>query len=226
MLPAQTRGVKPDRSFRLTLTAAAHRMNRGSAFMRDPDKPRQIVDAAIRVFARKGYWSSRVSDIAREAGIAAGTIYLYFKTKEDILITVFREKMAEFVSALWRAIAEEPDPVAKVRRLVSMHFEILERHPEMAEVVQVELRQGQKFFRGPATHEIAAYFALIASVLEEGVAAGQFRRDLPVKLATKMLFGAMDQMATSWVLGKRGYRLADTAPAVADLFLQGIAAIT
>ena len=104
-----------------------------------------------------------------------------------------------------------------------MHFEILEQQPEMAEVVQVELRQGQKFFRGPATQEIAAYFALIASLLEEGVAAGLFRRDLPVKVATKMLFGAMDQMATSWVLGKRGYRLADTAPAVADLFLQGIA---
>jgi TetR/AcrR family fatty acid metabolism transcriptional regulator len=200
-------------------------MNDGSAsIMRDPDKPQQIIDAAVRVFARKGYWSSRVLDIAREAGIAAGTIYLYFPNKEEILITLFREKMAGFVSALWRAIAEEPDAVTKVTRLVYLHFEILEQHPDLAEVVQVELRQGQKFFRGPATQEIAAYFALISSVLEEGVAAGTFRRDLPVKVATKMLFGAMDQMATSWVLGKRGYRLVDTAPAVADLFLQGIAA--
>jgi len=192
--------------------------------MRDPDKPQQIIDAAIRVFARRGYFNSRVSDIAREAGIAAGTIYLYFETKEEILITLFREKMAEFVSALWRAITDEPDAVAKVRRLVSLHFDMLERHPELAEVVQVELRQGQKFFRGPATQEIAAYFALIESVLEEGVAAGRFRRDLPVKVVGKMLFGAMDQMATSWVLGKRGYRLADSAAPVADVFLQGIAA--
>jgi TetR/AcrR family transcriptional regulator, fatty acid metabolism regulator protein len=200
-------------------------MNRGSALtMRDPDKPRQIVDAAVRVFARKGYWSSRVSDIAREAGIAAGTIYLYFETKEDILIRVFREKMAEFVAALWAAIAQEADAEAKLRRLVHMHFEILEREPELAAVVQVELRQGQKFFHGPATHEISAYFTLISSVLEEGVASGRFRRDLPIKVATKMLFGAMDQMATSWVLGKRGYRLVATAPTVADLFLQGIAA--
>jgi TetR/AcrR family fatty acid metabolism transcriptional regulator len=201
-------------------------MNRDSSrkIMRDPDKPQQIIDAAVRVFARKGYWNSRVSDIAREAGIAAGTIYLYFETKEDILITLFRDKMARFVSALWQAIAGEPDATAKLRRLITMHFEILEREPELAEVVQVELRQGQKFFRGPATQEIAAYFALIASVLEEGVASGQFRRDLPVKVATKMLFGTMDQMATSWVLGKRGYRLAAVAPTVADLFLQGIAA--
>ncbi|HJR52068.1 MAG TPA: TetR/AcrR family transcriptional regulator [Gemmatimonadales bacterium] len=191
--------------------------------MRDSDKPQQIIEAAVRVFARKGYFSSRVSDIAREAGIAAGTIYLYFKTKEDILIMLFRDKMAAFVASLRRAIVDEPDAVAKVRRLVSLHFEMLEGNPDLAEVVQVELRQGQKFFRGASSQEIAAYFALIGSILEEGVGQGHFKSDLPVKVATKMLFGAMDQMATSWVLGKRGYRLVDTAPAVADLFLHGVA---
>lgn len=192
--------------------------------MRDPDKPQQIIEAAVRVFARKGYFNSRVSDIAREAGIAAGTIYLYFKTKEDILTTLFREKMAEFVAKLWKAMADQPDPVSKVRRLVYLHFDLLERNPELAEVVQIELRQGQKFFRGASSQEIASYFALIGSVLEEGVAAGRFRANLPVKVATKMLFGTMDQMATSWVLGKREYRLVDTADAVANLFLQGVAA--
>jgi TetR/AcrR family fatty acid metabolism transcriptional regulator len=192
--------------------------------MRDPDKPQQIIAAAVRIFARKGYWNARVSDIAREAGIAAGTIYLYFDTKEDILVTLFRQKMDGFVSAARKAVGSEPDAESKLRRLVAMHFSILEEDPELAEVVQVELRQGQKLFRGPATQEIAGYFALIAGVLEEGVAEGRFRRDLPVKVATKMFFGAMDQLATSWVLGKRGYRLSDTAPTVADIFLGGIAA--
>jgi len=192
--------------------------------MRDPDKPQQIIEAAVQVFARKGYYNSRVSDIAREAGIAAGTIYLYFKTKDDILVTLFRDKMAEFVGALRKAIADEPDAASKVRRLVLLHFCMLEEHPELAEVVQVELRQGQKFFRGASSQEIGAYFALIGSVLEEGLAEGRFRSSLPVKVATKMLFGAMDQMATSWVLGKRGYRLVDAADAVAEIFLQGVAA--
>jgi TetR/AcrR family fatty acid metabolism transcriptional regulator len=194
--------------------------------MRDPDKPQQIIEAAVRVFARRGYYNSRVSDIAREAGIAAGTIYLYFKTKDDILVTLFRDKMAEFVGALRKAIAGEPDAASKVRRLVSLHFSMLEENPDLAEVVQVELRQGQKFFRGASSQEIGAYFALIGSVLEEGVAERRFRSDLPVKVATKMLFGAMDQMATSWVLGKRGYQLVDTADAVAEIFLQGVAAPT
>jgi TetR/AcrR family transcriptional regulator, fatty acid metabolism regulator protein len=198
-------------------------MNGGSvSAMRDPDKPQQIIDAAVRVFARNGFYNSRVSDIAREAGIASGTIYLYFKTKDEILVTLFREKMAAFVAALRTEIARERDPEAKIRRLVRLHFEVLEASPDMAEVVQVELRQGQKFFRGASAHEISAYFDLIGSILHEGVAGGVFRRDLPVKVATKMLFGAMDQVTTSWVLGKRGYRLADAAEPVANIFLKGV----
>ena len=190
--------------------------------MRDPDKPQQIIEAAIRVFARNGYYHSRVSDIAREAGIASGTIYLYFRTKDDILVTLFREKMAAWVEFVRREITGEADAVARLRKLVLLHFSVLEQHPDLAEVVQVELRQGHKFFRGASAHEVSAYFALIQSILEEGMAAGQIRGDVSAKIATKMLFGAMDQMATSWVLGKRGYRLAEAADAVATIFLRGV----
>jgi TetR/AcrR family fatty acid metabolism transcriptional regulator len=190
--------------------------------MRDPDKPQQIIDAAVRVFARSGYYNSRVSDIAREAGIASGTIYLYFKTKDEILVTLFREKMAQWVANARKRIASEPDAVAKIRRIVQLHFETLEESPALAEVVQVELRQGHKFFRGASAHEVSAYFDLIGSVLEEGVAAGLLRPDLPVKVATKVLFGAMDQVVTSWVLGKRGYSLTDSAAPVAAMFLKGV----
>jgi len=192
--------------------------------MRDPDKPQQIIAAAIRVFARGGYYNSRVSDIAREAGIASGTIYLYFKTKDEILVTLFREKMAEWVALVRRELAAERNPLAKIRKIVALHFKVLEENPDLAEVVQVELRQGQKFFRGASAHEVSAYFAVINDVLEEGVGAGLIRRDLPVKVATKMLFGAMDQLATSWVLGKRGYRLTEAAEPVATIFLQGVGA--
>ncbi len=191
--------------------------------MPEPDKHQQIIEAAVRIFARNGYYNSRVSDIAKEAGIASGTIYLYFKTKDEILVTLFREKMAEFVATVRKAIAAEPDAVAKLRRLIGLHFKLLEDHSEMAEVVQVELRQGQKFFRGASANEVSGYFDLISSVLEEGIAAGLFRSDLPIKTVRKVLFGAMDQMATSWVLGKRGYKLSETAEAVADIFLKGLA---
>ena len=200
-------------------------MNDGSVMPGDieSDKHQRIIDAAVRVFARKGYYSSRVADIAQEAGVAIGTIYLYFKTKEEILVTLFREKMAVFVRALGKVLSQEPDPPAKLRCLIRHHFEILESNPELAEVIQVELRQGNKFFRGASAREVGSYFDLIASVLDEGVATGHFRKELPTKVATKVLFGAVDQMTTSWVLGRRTYRLAETAGAVADLFLKGIA---
>jgi TetR/AcrR family fatty acid metabolism transcriptional regulator len=198
-------------------------MNRDSVTsMRAADKPHQIIDAAIRVFARHGYYNSRVSDIAREAGIASGTIYLYFKTKDAILVALFRQKMAEWVAGVRRAVAAEPDPVRKLRTIVALHFKVLQDNPALAEVVQVELRQGHKFFRGASAHEVSAYFDVIQAVLEEGIAAGRLRRELPVKVATKMLFGAMDQLATSWVLGKRAYRLTDAAEPVATLFLKGV----
>ena len=190
--------------------------------MRESDKHQQIVDAAVRVFARNGYYNSRVSDVAREAGVASGTIYLYFKTKDEILVTLFREKMAAWVAYVRDKIRDEADAVAKIRRLVALHFSVLEKDPALAEVVQIELRQGHKFFRGASAHEISAYFELIGSVLEEGQAAGTIRRDIAVKTAVKVLFGAMDQMATSWVLGKRKYRLSDAAEDVASIFLRGV----
>ena len=192
--------------------------------MRDPDKPQQIIEAAIRVFARNGYYNSRVSDIAREAGIAAGTIYLYFKTKDEILVTLFRQKMAEWVSLVRQEIADAQDPLEKIRRIVALHFRMIEAHPALAEVVQVELRQGHKFFRGASAREVSAYFDVIAEALEEGRLAGQIKKELPVKVATKMLFGAMDQLATSWVLGRRGSRLSEAAEHVTTIFLKGVCA--
>src|SRR5207253_10566162 len=130
-------------------------MNAGS-FMRESDKHQQIIEAAVRVFARNGYYNSRVSDVAREAGVASGTIYLYFKTKDDILVTLFREKMAEWVALVRKEIATEHDPLAKIRKIVALHFRVIQESPDLAEVVQVELRQGQQFFRGASAHEVSA----------------------------------------------------------------------
>src|SRR2546429_9240294 len=124
--------------------------------MRDPDKPHQIIDAAIRVFARNGYYNSRVSDIAREAGIASGTIYLYFKTKDEILVTLFREKMAEWVASVRREVAAERGPPAKGRENVGPPFQVLGENPEPAAGLHGQLRQRRKVFRGASRHESCA----------------------------------------------------------------------
>ena len=170
--------------------------------MRDPDKPQQIIDAAIRVFARNGYYNSRVSDIAREAGIASGTIYLYFKTKDEILVTLFRDKMAEWVASVRREVAAERDPLAKVRKIVALHFRVLEDNPELTEVLQVELRQGQKFFRGASAHEVSSYFGVINDVLEE---AARVRHDLGYPIIVSPFAQFVMTQAVLNVMGKERY---------------------
>src|SRR2546426_11488079 len=122
--------------------------------MRDPDKPQQIIDAAIRVFARNGYYNSRVSDIAREAGIASGTIYLYFKTKDEILVTLFRERMAEWVASVRREIAPAGGPGAKNPKNGALPLPGVEGKPELAEGVSGGLREGRKFLPGRPAPEV------------------------------------------------------------------------
>ena len=123
--------------------------------MKDPDKPQQIIEAAIRVFARKGYYNSRVSDIAREAGIASRHhLSLLQDQGRHPRHALPREDGGVRRASAARAIAGEPDPVAKVRPAGRLHFRMLEQDPELAEVVQVELRQGQKFFRGASAQEV------------------------------------------------------------------------
>lgn len=162
-------------------------------------------------------WTSR-----NERGSQAERSISTSRTKTTFLVTLFREKIAEFVESVGKAVAEEPDAIAKIRRLVRMHFEVFESNIDLAEVVQVELRQGQKFFRGASAREVTSYFTLIGSALTEGIDHDLFRKDLPVKVATKVLFGALDQMTTSWVLGARGYKLSEATEVVADIFLNGI----
>src|SRR5207302_10138245 len=141
--------------------------------------------------------------VAREAGVASGTIYLYFKTKDDILATLVREMMAAWVPFVREEIKGGGDPVAKIRRLVALHFSVLEKDPALAEVVQVELRQGHKFFRGASAHEISAYFELIGSVLEEGVAGGRSSPHPPVWVSAQRVLGGLEPVGDSWGLGKR-----------------------
>src|SRR5438105_8505067 len=110
-------------------------------------KRERILDAAVRVFAEKGFYGAKVSEIAREAGVADGTIYLYFKSKDDLLISLFEDRMAQINSALREKLATEPNALGKLRRFIEMHLELVETRRELVEVLTVELRQSSKFMR-------------------------------------------------------------------------------
>ena len=188
------------------------------------DKREAILRAATSVFAHNGYFNSKVADIAREAGVADGTVYLYFKSKEDILHSIFDRGVEEALGAARKQIESVADPKEKLRQIAFLHLERLGADRDLAVVFQVELRGSTKFMEEFSAAGFAEYLTLIRATFEEGQRAGVFRADLNAKVVAKILFGALDEMATNWILSKRRYKLAPMADQVLDIFLNGVTA--
>src|SRR6266700_3958661 len=187
-------------------------------------KRESILRAATRVFARNGYFNSKVADIARAADVADGTVYLYFKSKEEILHSIFDQNMAEAIAAGRKLIENLDDPRQKLRRIAKLHLERLGADRDLAVVFQVELRGSTKFMEEFSAAGFAEYLSLIRTTFEEGQRAGVFRKDLNAKVMAKILFGALDEMATNWIISKRRYQLEPMAGLVMDVFLNGVGA--
>ena len=188
------------------------------------DKRVAILRAATRVFARNGYFNSKVADIARAADVADGTVYLYFKSKEEILHSIFDQTVAEAVAAGRKLIEKLRDPREKLRRIAMLHLERLGADRDLAVVFQVELRGSTKFMEEFSAAGFAEYLDLLRGTFEEGQRAGVFRKELNAKLVSKILFGALDEMATNWIISKRSYKLEPMADVVMDVFLNGVSA--
>jgi len=187
------------------------------------DKRRRILDAAVRVFARKGYFSARVSDIAKKAGVADGTIYLYFRSKEDLLVRLFDEVMSEHVVRAREAVRALPSAPERLLAIAERHLAVLGDNRDLAAVFQVELRQSTRFMERFTASWLRDYFALLDDVIEGGQRDGSLRADVNRKLAAKVLFGALDETVTSWLLSEKRYPLKEQAAPVVDLFLRGAA---
>src|SRR6267142_1447925 len=187
-------------------------------------KREAILRAATRVFARNGYFNSKVADIASQADVADGTVYLYFKSKEEILHSIFDQNMAEAIAAGRVLIEKLKDPGEKLRRISMLHLERLGADRDLAVVFQVELRGSTKFMQEFSAAGFAEYLGLLRKTVEEGQRSGVFRKDLSAKLVSKILFGALDEMATNWIISKRNYKLEPMAEVVMDVFLNGVSA--
>ena len=188
----------------------------------DVDKRPVILEAATHVFAERGFFTAQVADIARRAGIASGTVYLYFKSKDDLLTSLFDRTMQEAIRDGRDALASVVDPVDRLRRIARMHLERLGRDRDLAIVFQVELRQSTKFMARLSATRLRSYLGIIRDTIAEGQAQGVFRANVPPTLGAKMFFGALDEMATNWILSDRKYALIDDADGVVDVFLYGV----
>ncbi|WP_428265413.1 TetR/AcrR family transcriptional regulator [Haliangium sp.] len=173
----------------------------GDKSERGGDKRERILDAAERVFAARGFYQARVSEIARDAGVADGTIYLYFKSKDDLLISLFESRMERVNAVLAAAVAGLETPTEKLTALIRTHLELVKRKPEVAEVLTIELRQSSKFMKEYASPRFGEFLKLMASVIAEGQARGEMSAQVPPPQAARMLFGIVDELALAWLLG-------------------------
>jgi len=186
------------------------------------DKRAAILRAATKVFAERGYFSSKVADIAAEAGIADGTVYLYFKSKDEILHSIFDRAMADFIAEGRRELAAIDTPAAKLTRVAELHLEKLGADRDMAIVFQVELRGSTKFMQEFSAAGFGEYLDIIRQTIEEGQRSGDFRKDIKSVVAAKILYGALDEMVTNWVLSEKSYPLPPMAGEVLKLFFGGV----
>jgi len=186
------------------------------------EKYHLILQGALKVFAENGYHRSQVSKIAKAAGVADGTIYLYFKRKEDILIRLFQEKLGELVGKFHESVKGTTDAVEALRTVCSIHFSELESNPELAYVTQIELRQSDLELRKEIGNALKPYIVLIENILEQGIQEKKFRHDLNVKLVRSLIFGAMDEAVTSWLISGRKYSLSDQVEETLGFFLNGV----
>lgn len=195
---------------------------RAAAAADRPDKREAILKAAIRLFAERGFFNAQVADVARAAGIAAGTVYLYFKSKDDLLVSIFDRTMREAIAEGRTALKDVTEPIERLRRIARLHLDRLGRDRDLAVVFQVELRQSTKFMEHFSSTGVRTYLGVIRDVIADGQAAGVFRRDLNPTVAAKIVFGALDEMATNWILSRRRYALAGEADTVVDLLVHGL----
>jgi TetR/AcrR family fatty acid metabolism transcriptional regulator len=184
---------------------------------------RAILDSAVRVFAENGFFAARIRDIAAGAGVAEGTIYLYFEGKDDLLLTAFREKVNEFVSSVRDVMAAALSFEERLARFVELQFQSIEADPPLATVLLLESRQSSKFYGGAVRDVLKTYAQAIDSLLGTGMERGEVRADLDVPLARRMLIGALEEVELEWLLGERTRPLVPKAPRFAAAFCRGIA---
>ena len=189
------------------------------------DKRERILRAAVKVFARKGFYASRVSEIAHAAGVADGTIYLYFKNKDDVLVSLFEDRMARLLLLLREETAKYNHAPEQLRRLVEFQLGLLENERDLAEVITVNLRQSTRLLKQYAARRFTEYLELMATVVADGQRAGTLRRDLSPRIVARAIFGAMDGIAMTWALGNpEPGGLKRAASQLADVLLTGLTA--
>jgi len=174
----------------------------------------EILDAAKKIFLAGDYASVTIDDIADIAGISRATIYLYFKSKDDLLISLFEHRMRQVNEALRAAVASAP-PSAQLRTFIHAYLQLVADEPAAVEVLTIELRQSSKFMKEYENPEFGDFLRMLGGIIADGQARGELDANVPSHIAARMIFGILDELSLAWVLAKQPLKssaISGTAP--------------
>lgn len=189
---------------------------------KNTEKYHRILEAACKVFADMGFHQSTISMIANEACVADGTIYLYFKNKDDILVQFHEHKTKQVFDRFRDAVDRGDSAVEKLRNLIHTHLDEFQKDPNMAMVYQAEVYQQRRLARESLKEMSKMYRDIITEVIERGQEEGTMRRNLYIGLVKRLVNGAVDEVINSWIHQGRSYDLVSMADPLVQLFIQGI----
>jgi TetR/AcrR family transcriptional regulator, fatty acid metabolism regulator protein len=193
--------------------------------MKSSDKHRKIIRAATKVFAKKGFFNARISDIAKEAKVADGTIYLYFNNKFDILLSVFEQEIGKLIEHVNLLLEKENNSQTRLGIFVTNHLEEMKKNKYLAEVIHIELRQTSKLIREYRKNKFNEYLEIIAAIIRKGQEDGTFRKDIQPDIARQIIFGALDEISICWHTGNEcPYSIEDVSVQLTSLFQIGLLA--
>jgi TetR/AcrR family fatty acid metabolism transcriptional regulator len=191
--------------------------------MKAENKHSKIISAATKVFAKKGFFTARISDIAKEAKVADGTIYLYFNNKYDILLSVFEEEVGKIVERTDKLLSNEEDPKKMLEIYTLQHLMAMKKNKNLAEVIQIELRQTNKVIKDYRNNKFSEYTGIIAKIIKEGQKAGIYKSDIKPDIAKRIYFGALDEVSRVWNASlETHYTVEEIADQLLSMFLAGI----
>jgi len=184
-----------------------------------------ILEAAVKVFARQGFYQSTVAQIAREAGVADGTIYLYFKNKEDILVNFFHYKTKQVFERFRAEVDKAESGLDKLRNLVRRHLTEFQRDRDMAILYQVGTHQIDRLAEDQIREMSKMYQDIVSEIVEVGQQEGSIRKDLYVGLVKRFILGGVDEVINTWLHSENDYDLVSMADPLVELFIRGIGTV-
>jgi TetR/AcrR family fatty acid metabolism transcriptional regulator len=190
--------------------------------VKDDFKKKKIIEAAIKVISEKGFFKSTISTIAYGAEVADGTIYTYFRNKEDLLIQSFEYVLDIILDGIYKELKKENDYLKKIKIIITGHLNFMEQHPDLANFLQIQLRQSKREIRLKIREIMRKYYKIIGKILSEAISQGIVRDDVNLRIIGHMIFGTVDEIVTSWVLAENRCSLTDKADEIYKLIISAI----